>query len=120
LKALTGVAWSYSRIDADGSYRVVGTIERMSRLLDAPEAAGVFGPEALTDEAVAKIVAVAQKTAFAGFASDEIAGFIRSARKMERVTRHKWNPNCPTLGERSELLAAGIVTDSLAGLGAAS
>jgi len=120
LQALTGVAWSYSRIDADGNYRVVGTIERMSRLLDDPGAAGVFGPADLTDEAVAKIVAIAQKGSFPGFAADKVAGFIRSARKMERVTRHKWNPNCPTLGERGDLVAAGILSDSLPDVGAAS
>ncbi|MGB1700097.1 MAG: NAD(+) synthase, partial [Nannocystaceae bacterium] len=36
LKAWTGVDWTYSRVDVEtGEYRRVGTIERMSRLLDA-------------------------------------------------------------------------------------
>ncbi len=113
LKALTGVAWTYSRTDAEGNYRVVGTIERMSRLLDSPGAEGIFAADDLTEEALQKIVAIAQKAAFAGFGDADIVAFVRSARKMERVTRHKWNPNCPTLGERAELVAAGILTDAL-------
>ncbi len=120
LKALTGVAWSYSRIDTAGNYRVVGTIERMSRLLDLPGAEAVFAPAELTDGALAKVVAIAQSGPFAGYSTDDVAGFVRSARKMERVTRHKWNPNCPTLGERSELVNAGILSDELPKVSSAS
>lgn len=120
LKALTGVAWSYSRIDTAGNYRVVGTIERMSRLLDLPGAEAVFAPAELTDGALAKVVAIAQSGPFAGYSADDVAGFVRSARKMERVTRHKWNPNCPTLGERSELVNAGILSDELPKVSSAS
>ena len=40
---------------------------------------------------------------------------LRAARRAERISRHKANPNCPTLGERGPLLAAGILTDALPG-----
>ena len=36
-----------------------------------------------------------------------------NARKVEAATRHKLNPNCPTLGSRKELIDAGILTDTL-------
>jgi hypothetical protein len=39
---------------------------------------------------------------------------------MERVTRHKWNPNCPGLGERGPLVAKGILTDELPTLASAA
>ncbi len=113
LRELTGVAWSYSRIDgATGEYRVVGTIERMSRFLDRDEAAPLFA-DAAPDEAAIAAMATAARAQFPGLADDEIAAFLRSARRMERVTRHKWNPNCPTLGERAPLVAAGILSNTL-------
>jgi hypothetical protein len=38
---------------------------------------------------------------------------LESARKWERITRHKMNPNCPTLGSREELIAQDILTNVL-------
>ncbi len=48
-----------------------------------------------------------------GFTSDEIETFLMAARKVEGRTRHKENPNCPTYGNREELVAAGILTNDL-------
>ena len=42
---------------------------------------------------------------------------LRGARKAERATRHKLNPNCPQLGSRKELLDAGILTDDFTAYG---
>ena len=42
-----------------------------------------------------------------------IEGILRAARRTERITRHKMNPNCPTLGERGELVALGVLTNTL-------
>jgi hypothetical protein len=36
-----------------------------------------------------------------------------SARKWERGSRHKMNPNCPSYGTRLELRVAGLLTDEL-------
>jgi hypothetical protein len=36
-----------------------------------------------------------------------------AARKVEAMTRHKWNPNCPSLGTRKEFMDAGILTNTL-------
>ncbi|MEZ4428006.1 MAG: hypothetical protein R3A51_10005, partial [Nannocystaceae bacterium] len=55
----------------------------------------------------------AAREQFPGLSDDELAAFLRSARRMERVTRHKWNPNCPSLGERAPLVAAGVLSDTL-------
>jgi hypothetical protein len=51
--------------------------------------------------------------AFAGLAAELVPDLLRAARRAERTSRHKANPNCPTLGERGPLLAAGVLTDAL-------
>ena len=38
---------------------------------------------------------------------------LRGARRTEMATRHKFNPNTPTLGTRKDLLLAGILTNDL-------
>jgi hypothetical protein len=41
---------------------------------------------------------------------------LESARKWERITRHKMNPNCPDLTDglgRKGLLDTGVLTDEL-------
>ena len=109
-----GVAWTYSRVDPDsGEYTSVGTIEQMSRFLDLadPHAdGGVFGDSEPDWDALAS-------TAIAGpfghLDAAKATEFLTSARRIERSTRHKWNPNCPTLGERGDLLAAGVLSNEL-------
>jgi NAD+ synthase len=110
-----GVAWTYSKIAAEtGDYTFVGTIERMSRLLDQPGVEGVLFGDAEPDAtALDGLIAKAIATTFAGFAAEDVREFLRSARHIERVTRHKFNPNCPTLGVRGSLVAAGILSNTL-------
>ncbi len=52
-------------------------------------------------------------TAFTGLPEGTIDHLVRTARAVERATRHKVNPNLPSLGRRSELVAAGILIDTL-------
>lgn len=118
LAAISGVDWTYSRVDpSSGLYTRVGTIERLSRALDCEMPRGValeevlFGSAGIDNELPA-LIEVA-KPSFPGLSDEEIAAFLASARKWERITRHKFNPNCPSLGARSELLAAGILTNTL-------
>jgi NAD+ synthetase len=108
-----GVQWTYSRIDLEtGEYSSVGTIERLSRMLDAIGEAALFGP--LDPLAGGGAVAVARaREFFRGYDDEEIRGFIASARRWEALTRHKLNPACPTLGTRAGLVEAGILSDAL-------
>jgi len=112
----SGVPWTYSRINVDtGEYARVGTIERMSRFLDA-DIVGRDKPdedssweEILFDDEW-KVGAIMVNPA------NEVGltrKHLESAKKWERSTRHKMNPNCPSLGSRQELLDAGILTNEL-------
>ncbi len=113
LRDLTGVNWTYSRIDAEsGEYTRVGTIERTSRFLDAGHEAVLFADSAPSDAQWVSMVEAAGAF-FPGFSRSEMDGLIRSCRKLEATTRHKANPNIPSLGTRAELIEAGILTDEL-------
>ena len=115
LSKLSGCEWTYSRVDpTTGEYVRVGTIERMSRFLDTLLLPGsvrgdhswesvLFGDELDVGTIMAN---VAQEF---GLTHQHLV----SARKWERITRHKMNPNCPALGTRRELLDAGLITDEL-------
>lgn len=114
LERWTGVPWTYSRIDAaTGSYRRVGTIERMSRLIDRVLAEAV-GDGTSPDDARfwgdPSLHAVAQGMLDgAGLTPAHLVSAIR----LEAQTRHKMNPNCPTLGDRWSLVRAGILSNEL-------
>ena len=114
LTALSGVEWSYSRIDLEtGQYTKVGTIERMSRFLDARVFANRprLGASLLDGRLNGREISKVSDTVFAEYGLTR--AHVASARKWERSTRHKFNPNIPTLGTRQELLDAGILTDEL-------
>jgi len=115
LQSLYGVAWTYSKVDpASGEYTFVGSIERMSRLLDEPDVeAKVFGLRDLDDAAWEPIVQVALTRTFRGFSETEVRDLLLSARSIERATRHKMNPNCPTYGTRQELIEDGILSNAI-------
>lgn len=105
----------YSYIDPDtGEYIRVGLIERVSRFADSnvPHfGQGVFllGKTYLPD-----IIHGAQNAVeFAGIDPDLTRKLIRAAKRVELMTRHKFNPNIPTLGDRDDLVAAGILTNTL-------
>jgi NAD+ synthetase len=115
LEATYGVRWRYSRISFEsGEYTHVGSIERMSRLLDEPGVEGVvFGDAESNEAAIEAVVNTALDRTFAGFEADQVRRFVESARHIERATRHKHNPNCPTLGERASLLQSAILSNEL-------
>jgi NAD+ synthetase len=106
LTRLSGVEWTYSRVDPKtGQYQRVGTIERMSRCLDYAHGNSLTVEEQLFKGADPSVFYL-EYMKF-GLTVEHLA----SAQKWERITRHKLNPNCPTLGSRKELLAEGLVTD---------
>ncbi len=121
-----GVNFTYGRLDVTtGKVVNVGTIERVSRFLDAPiqnwdvdlytYQAMVFGDiKDLSDEDFADIAIEANVLdAFngSGLGLGEIEALLRGARKAERQTWHKHNPNIPTLGSRADLVKVGILSD---------
>ena len=116
----------YSYLNEDGSYRTVGLIERVSRFLDSPMAPSYtdnwnsdsYGEGLFADEShpmeVADIIEVARTAPeFKGIAPDDVASVLKAARKIERVTRHKMNPNCPAITARADLVSDGILTNTL-------
>ena len=117
LRALYGVAWTYSRIDPDsGAYTDVGSIERVARLLDRELPSGQRFESALfadEGEPAWQAWSTWAAPALPGLTVTEVEALLRAARRAEALTRHKANPNIPTLGSRAALLAAGIVTDRL-------
>lgn len=102
----------YSYVDpATGGYTHVGLIERVARFAD--RAPALFADDT-SDEALATLISgAADAPCFVGVDRVLIDRLLRAARGAERRTRHKWNPACPTLGDRVTLLAAGILTDDL-------
>ena len=115
LHALTGVAWTYSRVDPDdGRYLRVGTIERMSRWLDTVNDA-LFDERRSVDELMSGrwFGPPESHPSFDGYSYKGVRALLESARDVERATRHKLNPNCPTLGTRTEMVTKGLLTNAL-------
>ena len=48
---------------------------------------------------------------FADVPKDIIRTLVVNAERVEFLTRHKMNPNCPALGNRYDLVGAGILSD---------
>jgi NH3-dependent NAD+ synthetase len=110
IRAMSGVDWTYSRIDVEtGRYTRVGTIEMLSRFLD-------LHPELLRDgdlpEQELERLANAAEPLFQRRHA-VVVTFLESARALEKMTRHKANPNIPSLGERSNLVQRGILSNEL-------
>ena len=115
LLSWSGVPWTYSRVDPDsGAYTAIGSIERMSRYLDAIDDA-LFGDADPVDDLMRGrgFPGATGHPAFAGIAAEQIEALLRSARQLERATRHKANPNIPSLGARGALCDAGLLTNAL-------
>lgn len=110
IREWSGVDWTYSRLDfASGNYRKVGSIEIMSRVLDRH-------PELVADAPLdeAQLDAIAREVApLFGRSHAVVLAMLESCRALERMTRHKANPNCPALGVRADLVARGILTNQL-------
>ncbi len=104
----------YSYVNTqDGSYRTVGLVERVARFADTPAGGELFS-DTLDEPGMNTLIAQAQKApTFSDVAPDTVATMLRAARRTERATRHKENPNCPSLGRRADLLSLGILTDTL-------
>lgn len=117
LRALTGVHWTYSRIDPKtGSYAILGTIEAMSRFLDRPGVSPrLFGAPAIQDRAWQELAQLALRYEFRSLAGDapQMLALLKSARRLEATSRHKKNPGLPSLGSRAQLLLAGALHDEL-------
>lgn len=119
----------YSYIDGNGEYRTVGLIERVSRFLDrtvtvmggvdvhdgidTTNGAILFDDRSETGDVDYLCTRAKEAPEFAGIAYADVEAVLRSARRIERVTRHKLNPNCPALTARADLVSAGILTDTL-------
>lgn len=108
----------YGTIDAAGAYRRAGLIERVSRFDD--EVNGRFlAPDRRSDspgdqESASPWVETALgSTALGGLNEELVSRLLPGVKRVERITRHKFNPAIPTLGDRSELLERGILTDEL-------
>ena len=112
---MTGCGYSfYSYVDPDtGAYNRVGLIERVARFVDQIEGAQLFDDD-LDDEAIESILRQAETaTAFGGVDPATVRQIVVKARHTERITRHKFNPNCPAIGDRTELLNKQLVTNEL-------
>lgn len=110
IRAMSGVDWTYSRIDIEsGQYTRVGTIEILARFLDDhPE---LFVDGDLPEPELERLANAAQPLFRRSHAI--VVSFLESARALERMTRHKANPNIPTLGDRSQLVEQGILSNAL-------
>jgi len=121
LQKWLGVPFTYSRIDLEtGKYRYVGTIERVARFLDYTTTlipSGLQGPQVLFDDAEPYwdlTVTLAKESGyFNEYKRSEVEAFLMAARRAERATRHKLNPNIPTYGNRAALVEDGILTNDL-------
>lgn len=105
----------YGTVDPNtGACLRAGLIERVSRWLDQPWGDGRSNEQAwFVDEAPADEALDRRGDALADLDEELAARLLLAARRAERITRHKLNPACPTLGRRADLLAAGILTDTL-------
>lgn len=101
----------YSYVDpATSKYTHVGLIERLSRWLDANDNI-LFSCE---DDDVRELAHKAKDTKlFKTVNGGVVERLFESARRIEKNTRHKLNPNCPSLGSRDHLVVAGILTNDL-------
>lgn len=111
----------YSYVDVDtGAYKNVGLIERLSRFCDATierdDGALICG-DRLFDEGGFHVEFLIGKAVdsriFKGIPADVVRTLLVNARRVEACTRHKMNPNCPTLGSRDDLVNDGILTNDL-------
>src|SRR5690606_26539801 len=102
--------WTYSRIDWEtGDYTRVGSIETLSRFADLhPE---LFADHPMPEQQLDQLATAAEP--LFGRSHAVALTFLESARALEKMTRHKANPNCPALGERSHLVERGLLSNHL-------
>lgn len=117
-----GVPWSYSTVDAEGSYTKVGTLEAMARWIDfiAPRFCSVVkGPEDCSFFSVYGADPEGARGTLEMTFKDSLAKFgltvdhAVSALTWERKTRYKHNPALPSGIPRHVLITAGALTNEL-------
>jgi NH3-dependent NAD+ synthetase len=117
LRIWTGAPFTYGRIDPNtGRVLRAGTIEMVSRFVDAHMDDGSLFDDALTEPEICNLVSLAKQErerCFPELGPAEIETLLRAARSAEKETRHKSNPGIPSLGTRQELVDAGILTNDL-------
>ena len=102
----------YSYIDPDtGGYTHVGLIERVARFADSSPT--LFDDGLGESELLALIARAIESPCFSDVEPELVGQLLHAARRAERVTRHKFNPGCPCLGDRATLVSEGILTDEL-------
>tara|TARA_Y100000310_G_scaffold279517_1_gene298665 strand:+ start:1474 stop:2586 length:1113 start_codon:yes stop_codon:yes gene_type:complete len=136
----TGAPFTYGRINPEtGDYASVGTIERVARFLDRTFTNranwdhpfdfkveevlfGVDEPDWSRLTHMASGVEIKdcfpatdgdKGNSFEGIETNTVQVLLEAARRTERITRHKENPNCPSYGDRASLVEAGILTNEL-------
>jgi hypothetical protein len=106
----------YSYVDlSTGRYKNVGLIERLHRFLDTTPGSWLFTEQSAhhTSYLENAIPAATSSDIFKGIPEDVVRALLTNARRIERATRHKMNPNCPTLGDREEMIRLGLITNDL-------
>ncbi len=104
----------YSYVNAEtGVYESIGLIERVARFNDQPEGVQLFDDDVGATELETLLCQAEIASAFQGVDPQTTRKILTKARHTERISRHKFNPNCPTLGDRAALLDRQILTDTL-------
>ena len=119
------VPFTYGSIDPEtGRVTSFGTIERVSRFLDNSMGGHpvrfpqqiLFGNAEIHDGLWREMADFSQDDGFfpwEDFTPVEVVSFLMAARYAEKTTRHKLNPNIPTLGTRQELVEQGLLSNEL-------
>ena len=104
----------YSYVDPNtGDYTAIGLIERVARFNDQTEGTALFEDD-VDDQGLEEILKTATASRpFQGVEESVVRAILLGARRTERITRHKFNPNCPGLGDREGLIQKSILTDEL-------
>jgi NH3-dependent NAD+ synthetase len=97
----------YSYINDEGEYTCIGLVERFQRFLD------IVGYGFFDDSLSARHVDIYIDRAivsplFRGIDQTTVVKLLTSMRRVERMTRHKQNPNIPALGSRAIVGLVGI------------
>lgn len=116
----------YSYIDEYGNYKNTGILEMINRALDCSVAHIFFTDKTVEDilfrtdyndeRKLEKAIAWAADSCqhiFADWEEEDIKEVLMAARKCERATRHKMNPNIPVLGTRKGMLDQNIITNEV-------
>ncbi len=103
--------YSYVSLET-GKYTSVGMIERMSRYLD------LTGDILFSDDKGGSFAEVLVRGAVSfqfvgGPSENELITFFKAVKSIECATRHKLNPNCPSLGNRFDMIVTGALTNNL-------